>query len=600
MCPCIVVDAGARSLRMIFQSKLAPKYDFLQENNLKFLLLLLNSKNENVTDLAASIIKHSCVSREEQKVLCDAGVLQRLVCLLEGSLCQRDSSLDSIAAVVKNNSETVSQLVGIKNGIALNLIVELMKDRCPRTRLLSCVCLILIGQASCYVQEHEIKTKLILILTELLEEHGQVGDEAPFALVTLITDNEDLQKQAHSVNVVEKLCNFLRQGHINRKRLQGILLALSELCSRWEKSRNQFMSSMVLNIVSDALKHECVDVRVAACTSISSISRSVKNLFAGHLTDESIVLPLVQLLHDSSSRVQAAALKAMCNVVVDFKDKKTIFIQSGCVKQLVQLSKSMDSALKINAVWALRNLTFHADRAGREHILSELTEAQLAGLICDSEPRVQEQALALVRNLVDGCSETIESIFRENAVILDAVTRQVQHAASPEVCIQGMFALGNVAAGNDFHKEAVMTSLLPPRKEELNPFLLKLLRSSDSLLRTAAVWCVVNLTYPDCPNSSARVSRLRDAGIISQLKAMVNDICLDVKSSFLRLSLVLSHVLSLPPLERIRYAHSRWKNMARCFFAPCDACLNRALVSQGQRVEGSTGDRPFFFLGEFR
>lgn len=241
-----VVDAGARSLRMIFQSKLAPKYDFLQENNLKFLLLLLNSMNENVTDLAASIIKHSCVSSEEQKVLCDAGVLQRLVCLLEGSLCQRDSSLDSIAAVVKNNSEAVSQLVGINNGIALNLIVELMKDRYPRTRLLSCVCLIVIGQASsCYVQEHEIKTKLILILTELLEEHGQVGDEAPFALVTLITDNEDLHKQALSVNVVEKLCNFLRQDHINRKRLQGILLALAELCSRWEKSRDQFMSSMV-------------------------------------------------------------------------------------------------------------------------------------------------------------------------------------------------------------------------------------------------------------------------------------------------------------------------------------------------------------------
>lgn len=87
-------------------------------------------------------------------------------------------------------------------------------------------------------------------------------------------------------------------------------------------------------------------------------------------------------LPDGSFTLQAAALKAMCNVVVDFKDKKTIFIQSGCVKQLVQLSKSMDPVLRINAVWALRNLMFHADRAGREHILCELTEAVLAGLIC--------------------------------------------------------------------------------------------------------------------------------------------------------------------------------------------------------------------------
>lgn len=99
-----------------------------------------------------------------------------------------------------------------------------------------------------------------------------------------------------------------------------------------------------------------------------------------------------------------------------------------------------------------------------------------------------------------------------------------------------MFVLGNVAAGNDFHKEAVLTNLLPARKEELSPSLLKLLRSGDSLLRTAAVWCIVNLTYPDCPGSSARVSRLRDAGIISQLKAMVDDSCLDVKVFYFSIS----------------------------------------------------------------
>ena len=240
------MDAGARSLRMIFQSKLAPKYDFLQVESLKFLLFLLNNKNENVTDLAASIIKHSCKSWEEQKILCDAGVLQRLFSLLEGSSCQRDSSLDSIAAVVKGNSEAVSHLVSINNGRSLNLIIEMMKDRYPRTRLLSCACLIAIGKvSSCYVQEHEIKTKLLLILTELLEEPGQVGDDASFVLVNLISENEDLHRQALSMNVVEKLCNTLRQGELNGKRLQGILLALAELCSRLEKSRDLFMSSAV-------------------------------------------------------------------------------------------------------------------------------------------------------------------------------------------------------------------------------------------------------------------------------------------------------------------------------------------------------------------
>uniref|UniRef100_A0A1D1YR12 Armadillo repeat-containing protein 8 n=1 Tax=Anthurium amnicola TaxID=1678845 RepID=A0A1D1YR12_9ARAE len=537
-----VVDAGARSLRMIFQSKLAPKHDFLEENSLKFLLLLLNSENENVIDLAASIVTHSCKSSAEQKILCDAGVLQRLVSLLEGSTWQRDSSLDSIAVIIRNNSETVSKFVGIDNGKALSFIVELMKDRYPRTRLLACMCLIVIGKASsCYVQELEIKTKLMLILIELLEEPGHTGDEAPFALMSLLADKEDLHKQALSINVVEKLCKFLcqghmdgtfskKKGHLDGKRLQGILLVLAELCSKLEKCRDLFMSSKVLNVVADALKHDSTNVRVAACTCITSISRSVKNLFAGHLANDLIVIPLVELLHDSSDHVKVAALKAICNVVVDFKDRKTVFVQRECVKQLVQLSKSMDYTLRLNAVWGLRNLMFHSDKMGKEGVLCELTESMLAGLICDSEPRVQEQALALVRNLVDGCVDSVERIFVEDGMILNAVVRQVRLTSVPEVCIQGMFVLANVAAGNDFHKEAVMAYLFPLRKEEPSPsFIIRSLQSNDGLLRAAAVWCIVNLSYPDYPSSCARVSRLCDSGILSQLKNMLNDPCLDVK-----------------------------------------------------------------------
>ena len=111
-----VVDAGARSLRMIYQSKLAPKYDFLQEKNMEFLLSLLNSENENVTGLGASIITHSCETSAEQNALCDAGVLKKLIGLLQGSLSQRDASLESIATVIKSNPEVVSKFVGPENG----------------------------------------------------------------------------------------------------------------------------------------------------------------------------------------------------------------------------------------------------------------------------------------------------------------------------------------------------------------------------------------------------------------------------------------------------------------------------------------------------
>lgn len=54
----------------------------------------------------------------------------------------------------------------------------------------------------------------------------------------------------------------------------------------------------------------------------------------------------------------------------------------------------------------------------------------------DPEPFVQEQALALIRNLVDGCIKSIELVFSEDGMILDAVGRQLQRASKDEICTQ--------------------------------------------------------------------------------------------------------------------------------------------------------------------
>ncbi|PIA48490.1 hypothetical protein AQUCO_01400820v1 [Aquilegia coerulea] len=410
-----VVDAGARSLKMIYQSKLAPKYEFHKAENMAFLLSLLNSENENVTELGASIITHSCETTAEQKALCEAGALSRLLILLKGSLNQREASLDSLAAMTENNSEVIAKFVGLNSGRALNSLTELMKDRYPRTRLLASVCLIVIDHTSPnYLQDIGIKTKLIMILIELLEEPGRVGDEVPFALANLIADKEDLQQIA----------------------FEGILLAIAELCSRLENCRARFMSMQALNLVTNALTHDCAEVRTAACICMRSVTRSVKNLSAGHYLDDMIVTPLVHLLHDQCTSVQVAALKTISNIVVDFTNRKSVFIQCGGLKDLVLLSKSMDSTLRLNSVWALRNLMFLAESSNKERIVSEITASTLTSLVCDPEPFIQEQALALVRNLVDGGISCIEHVFVEGGIIINAVGRQVRNASKSEVCIQ--------------------------------------------------------------------------------------------------------------------------------------------------------------------
>ncbi|GMH00047.1 hypothetical protein Nepgr_001886 [Nepenthes gracilis] len=521
-----VVDAGARSLKIIYQSKLAPKYDFFQKENMESLLSLLNSEIENVTGLGASIITHSCQTSAEQKILCEAGVLKKFQKLLQGSQNQRDASLESLATIIKNNPVVISEFVEADNRQYLRAVIELINDRYYRTRLLACMCLTAIWNTSpSCLQDVGLGTKLIMILLELLDDPGQVGDDAPFALASLIAEKEDMQKLAFEMDAVDKLCSQLRKTPLQAKRIQGIFLALAELCSKLEFCRSRLLYLQVLELVTDAFAHDSSEVRIAACICLKSVSRSVKSLSAGLFMNEMILVPLIKLLNDYSCSVQVAALGAISNIVVDFAARRPTFVQCGVVKQLVHLSTSMDSTVRVNAVWALRNLVFLADGGSKEGIFLELTTSTLLSLICDSESPVQEQALGFVRNLVDGCVESIDYVFTEDGVILHAIGRQLRRASKTE----GMYVLSNVASGTELHKEAVLHQLLPSASSGAQSFLLKFLQSDDSRLRTAAVWSVVNLTFPCSPGAYARVVKLRNAGIYSQVKHMVNDSSLDVK-----------------------------------------------------------------------
>ncbi|XP_023751498.1 uncharacterized protein LOC111899856 [Lactuca sativa] len=528
-----VVDAGARALKMIYQSKAAPKYDFFQHKNIEFLISLLDKNNENVTGLGASIITHSCETNNEQKILADAGVLKKLINLLQGTTSQRESSLESFATIIKQNPEVITKFVGPENSTTFGSLLELTKDRYPRTRLLACICLTLIKNAtssssSSYLQSVGIRTKLILVLLELVDDFGQVGDEALFTLSSFIEHEEDLQKLAFEANTVDKLCHQMQKESLQAKRLEGIFTTLGSLCSNLEPCRSIVLQSpKALIIITDALTHTTTDVRVAACICLKNVSRSVKYLSAGHFMTEAVIMPVIQLLYDASTSVQVAALCTVSNLVVDFRTHKSLFIQSGGVKQLVELSKSMDSTVKLNAVWALRNLMFLVDSRCKEEIFMDLKLFPLTRLISDSNACVQEQALGLVCNLVNGPVDSIMYLFTEG-LLLNTVGRELRRASKPQVLVQAMYVMCNVASGKEFEKEAVMQQLVN-EDDNNQSIIVTLLQSDVASLRTAVVWTVVNLTIPTGAGALARVVKLRNAGVVSQLKNMVNDPCLDVK-----------------------------------------------------------------------
>jgi hypothetical protein len=66
------------------------------------------------------------------------------------------------------------------------------------------------------------------------------------------------------------------------------------------------------------------------------------------------------------------------------------------------------------------------------------------GFFSDSEERVREQAMALVRNLVYGDEDSVKLAFAQDGVLLQAVEKQLCAASQPKICIE---------AGAFYHKE---------------------------------------------------------------------------------------------------------------------------------------------------
>lgn len=256
------MEACARSLKMIFQSTLAPKSDMFQGQRMGLILELLNSENDSVAEVAASVLARCCETNDHQQALGEAGGLQSLVGLLSGSLKKREAALDALAAITRGNKQLSSALINMDNGQSLATIMTLVKDKSSRTRLLACMCLSNIGKASpsSYQQEWDIRASMLATLVKLFDEPGQVGEEAPGVLADLVGNNEELQKKAFEVNAIEKLAEFLQKDPASAKQLEGVLMALAELCSRLEESRRQLLNLQVCCRTRN-LKN-CVDIQL--------------------------------------------------------------------------------------------------------------------------------------------------------------------------------------------------------------------------------------------------------------------------------------------------------------------------------------------------
>lgn len=159
---------------------------------------------------------------------------------------------------------------------------------------------------------------------------------------------------------------------VNPEKLEeSALLAIAAVSSLTEECRRQVIDLRLVQSILNALPHKSVAVRIAACKCARSLSRSVKNLRTS-LMDAGFAQPLFNLLFDNDLEVQITTSATICNIVLDFSPMKRIVIERGGSQQLVKLIHSTHLDLRLNAVWALKNMIFQADLETKKGVMAHL------------------------------------------------------------------------------------------------------------------------------------------------------------------------------------------------------------------------------------
>jgi len=84
----------------------------------------------------------------------------------------------------------------------------------------------------------------------------------------------------------------------------------------------------------------------------------------------------------------------------------------GVVAKFVHMIGYGDNIVRLNAVWAIKNLVFEAESDVKETVMRQFGYHNLAQLLNDGKLAIQEQALNLVRNLACKREQDIDHVFR--------------------------------------------------------------------------------------------------------------------------------------------------------------------------------------------
>lgn len=121
-------------------------------------------------------------------------------------------------------------------------------------------------------------------------------------------------------------------------------------------------------------------VILAACGAVRVLTRSVKALRT-KLIEAEVAKPIIKLMSSTNPEVRIAATRVLANLAIDFSPVKESVGEPSVVKKLCEQAHSANARLRLESLWALKQLVLNASRKLKQDVVDELGTSWMKLLI---------------------------------------------------------------------------------------------------------------------------------------------------------------------------------------------------------------------------
>jgi len=293
------------------------------------------------------------------------------------------------------------------------------------------------------------------LLRLLSSNHGNVCEQAVWALGNLIGDGPRLRDYAVDLGVIRPLVEFIHKD-VPITFLRNVTWVIVNLCRHKEPPLALTAVQEILPALNYLISYTDITILVD-CTWALAYLLDCGNSMIQVIVDAQVIPKIVLLLNHNDIKIVTAALRAVGNVVTGTDEQTQLVLNCGALNYFPKLFQHQRDKLNKEAVWFLSNIT-----AGNQQQVQAVINANLIPAVIyhltNSEIQTQKEAAWCISNLtmsgnVDQIQYVVDQrILRALCQILSSEDLQLL-----QVCLD---AIHNILKQTAPHKlESVRTEI---------------------------------------------------------------------------------------------------------------------------------------------